>query len=171
MPLSGPIVNATRAKLPITWDALAGDSRYGEALLQHAIDLSKEKVFGTVSPVNTEDTYPLRVIDFTAKVAAVSLIPAGVDFWMNQEISLNTTGTSEVVTYTDRAQKLDELRDDLLAEIKAEEAGVLDLIGRPAMKRHEIPGIDTPSDDVLLTPSPRVFPAPYRTDQTRQRLT
>lgn len=172
MPVVGAIATAARGILPVTWDALSRDAqRFGDALLQQAVDVTKEVIFGTIIPVGAEANYPLRVIRYAGRLVALELIEPGIDFWMNELLSESASGTNEVHTFTDRADKLRQLGDRLGILVRAEEADVLALLGRPKLKRIPRMGISTPKDDLLLTPSPREFPAPFGPRTGTQRLT
>ena len=161
MPVEGAIAARTKGILPITWDALSKDSRYGDSLLQTVINTTKENVTGVViAPAAESTTYSLVVIDFIAKMAAIQIIPAGIDFWMNEPVSESSSGTNENHEFVDRAAQLSLLRTELLKETRliAEDiAGILGFRRSPA----RIPRLNT-IDDPLLTPSPQEFPRPYR---------
>jgi hypothetical protein len=161
MPVAGAIADRAQGVIPVTWDALAIDARFGEPRLQDAIDLVKESVFGVVLAPAAESSYPLLVLDYAAKLVALQLIPAGIDYWMNQEISVSATGTNENTTYESRVAALEKLRDQLITETRGLAADVAALVGyrRPLSK--SLPrnsDIDTP----FLTPSPSEFPRPYQ---------
>lgn len=173
MAVPGAIAERARGILPVTWDALSRDTqRFGDGLLEDKIDLVKEALFGTVIPATDEDDHPLRVIDYAAKMVAYELISPGIDFWMNEVIQESASGTNETHAWIDRAEKLRLLGERLGWEIRRDEPMIFGLLGRkPALKRIPIMGISTPADDVLLTPNPREFPAPYRQGTGVQRLT
>lgn len=158
--IGGAIADRTRSILPITWDALAEDSRYGAELLQRRVDVAKEWVFGSVITVAEEDAYQLRVLDFVAKLAAIEIIPAGIDFWMNQSLTVVVRGPDETDTFTDRAKALADLRKDLLLETKAKADEILPLLPTPHLSLKSVPKVSS-MDDELITPSPQEFPRPY----------
>lgn len=160
MAVEGAIAEQTRSKLPITWDALSRDSRYGDGLLQRSVDTVKEYLFGTVIPPASEDIYPLRVIDFAAKLVAIEIIPAGIDFWMNQPSSETATGTEEVHSFVDRPEALRQQREDLLKQTRAQWAEVQSLLGRVFTSGKGVPLVSTMEEE-LLTPSPLEFGRPY----------
>jgi hypothetical protein len=161
MPLPGDIAERTRGLLPVTWDALEGDERYGLGLLAAALEIAREASMGVQSSEAEEDTLPRIVVDYVAKLAAIEIIPAGIDYWMSQTISVVTTGTNESETYTDRAAMLRELRNDLLAETRAKADDMAKLIGYwPPSTMVARPALNTASD-LLLTPSPQEFPRPF----------
>ena len=161
MPLEGAIAERTRAILPVTWDALAGDSRFGDGLLQTAIDYSKENVTGeVVVPADEATTYPLIVIDYIAKMAALEIIPPWIDFWMNQPVSESATGTNENHSFEARAEVLKELRKDLLEETRRRAGEIADILGFRRQRSTGVP-LSSTIDDEFLTPSPQEFPRPY----------
>lgn len=160
-----PIAEAARSFIPITWDALLTDDsdRFNEELLQGWVDVVKEKLFGTVIPESTEENYPLRVIKYAGKMVARELITPGVDFWMSQLTSVTTTGTSEVESFTDRANRLELLGNRLGRELREEQADIYALLGTPVpSKRRGYIAVNTDEDDVLITVDPRTFPRLYR---------
>ena len=159
MPLPGDIAERTRGLLPVTWDALEGDSRYGDVLLATALDIARESVLGKQTTESEEDLLPRIVVDYVAKIAAIEIIPAGIDYWMSETISVVTTGTNESETYTDRAAMLRQLRQDLLAETRAAAANNAAVVGysQPTVARPRMNTIN----DLLLTPSPQEFPRPF----------
>lgn len=162
MAISGMIAERTQGLIPITWDALTKDSRYGEAFLQVAIDTAKEDVTGQVVDPSTEDTvYGYLVRDFIAKKAVLLLIPAGIDFWMNQTIAETAEGTNEVTSFTDRAHQLQELYKLLLDEIKGMEDEIAEILGFTRGSSVGLPSINT-LDDEFLTPSHQEVPRPWR---------
>jgi hypothetical protein len=102
----------------------------------------------------------------------LELIAPGIDFWMNELTTLTATGTHEIESFVDRPEKLRQLGERLAWEVRRDEAGIFALLGRSAPQRGlPRPDISTPVTDVLLTPDPRRFPAPYTTAPGGQRLT
>lgn len=160
MPLPGDIAERTRGLLPVTWDALEGDSRYGVVLLATALEIAREAVLGKQTTEAEEDILPRIVIDYVAKVAAIEIIPAGIDYWMSETIAVVTTGTNESETYTDRAAMLRELGKDLLLETRAKADAIAALVNFVPVGQVSRPLLNT-VDDVLLTPSPQEFPRPF----------
>lgn len=161
MALEGAIAERVQGILPVTWDALSRDPRFGDALLQAAIDTAKEDITGIVVDVDDEATYPLIVIDFIAKIAAMEIIPAGIDFWMNEPTAESSTGTNEVHSFVDRADKLKQQREELLKQTRARAAEIASLLGYSRVGNRRVPLLNT-MDDEFLTPSPQEFPRPYR---------
>lgn len=160
MAVTGAIADAARSVLPVTWDALAGDSRYGDGFLARKVELVKENVFGEVIPEAQEDDHPLIVQDYCGKLVALTLIPAGIDFWMNAEITVTTTGTQEVAAYVDRAATLRQLGQDLLVETRKLQPDIEEILGFHRQRATRRPLISTLDED-FLTPDPLEFPRPY----------
>lgn len=160
MAVEGEIANRTKAIMPITWDALSKDTRFGEELIRSTIDTVKERIMGEVIDPENEGTYPLVVIDYLSKLSAIELINPGIDFWMSQPQSTTTTGTSEEVTYPARTTELRNLRTNLLAEIKRLEPEVIPLIDYKRVSRAPRASSST-QNDPFLTPSPQEFPRPF----------
>ena len=172
MPVAGAIADAARGLLPVTWDALSQDARFGDGFLQDKIDLIEEILFGAPIAVADEDTYPLRVINYAGKLVALELVTPGIDFWMNEQVMVTATGTNETDTFVDRPEKLRQLYDRLAWETRRDQNMIYALLGRTVPSRGlPRPDISTPATDVLLTPDPRGFPAPFSTTTTGQRLT
>jgi hypothetical protein len=48
MAVTGEIAEEVRATLPVSWDALIEDARYGESFFQRRIDQTKKSVFGEI---------------------------------------------------------------------------------------------------------------------------
>jgi len=161
MPLEGTIAERTRAVLPVTWDALAQDRRFGDGLLQTAIDLAKESVTGVVvAPEDEETLYPLIVIDYVAKIAALEIISPGIDFWMNEPVSESATGTNENHAFLDRVEALRNLQEQLLEETRKKAGEIAEILGFRRARRTGIPRSNT-LEDPFLTPSHQEFPPLY----------
>lgn len=161
MAVDGAIAERTRGILPVTWDMLSQDARYGESLLRTTIDTVKEEIFGVVTVPSLEATLPLIVIDYAAKRVALQLITPGIDAWRDSPIVVTTTGTNENTTYSDPVEALRLLRENLLAETKLAWPMVQPLIDFRRVSGARVPVLNT-IDDELLTPSPQEFGRPYR---------
>ena len=168
MAVDGVIAKRVQGVLPVTWDALTRDSRFGDDSMQQVIDTVKENVFGTVVAPAAESAYPLMAIDYAAKLIALEIIPAGIDFWMNEAMAVSATGTNENHTFTDRAATLRDLRDDLLRETRLMRADVEALLGFRRATTRGVPRMNT-IDDELLTPSPQDFPRPFAAPRSGAR--
>jgi hypothetical protein len=161
MVIEGAIAERTRAIFPVTWDALARDSRYGDGLLQTTIDTVKESVTGEViAPEDEASTYPLIVIDYIAKVVALEMISPGIDFWMNEPVSESATGTNENHSFVDRARTLSDLREQLLEETRAKAGEIAEILGYRRARRTGVPRSNTLEDE-FLTPSHQEMPRLY----------
>jgi hypothetical protein len=160
MAVEGVIAERVRGILPVTWDAMSKDARYGDALLRSTIDTAKERILGENVTPPDEANYPLLVVDYVAKIAILELITPAIDYWMNMPISTSATGTNENQTYTERVTALQQLRENLLAETRRLAGDVATLINFRRVSGKAVPKLNTIGDD-LLTPSPQDFPRPY----------
>lgn len=166
MALAGAIADRIRGLIPVTWDALKNDARVGEMPLQIAIDLAKETVTGRVVAETAERAYPLVVIDFLAKTAVIEICPMGFDFWMNQAQTVSSTGTNELVSYTDRANRLESLRGDLITETRQKWEQIAKVVGYWVDSGRAVPQMSSANINPFhLTPSPEEFPRPFRQTQ------
>lgn len=159
MAVPGVIAERTRGILPVTWDALSRDPRFGDDLLQQKIDVAKQSVFGTQIAPTAESTYPLMALDYAAKIAAIEICAPGIDFWMNEPTSESATGTNENHTFTERAATLASLRAYLIEETRRTAGDIATLVGYRQFSPRR-PLLNT-MDDEFLTPSPQEFPRPF----------
>ena len=161
MAIEGVIAERTRAVLPVTFDALEQDERFGDDRLLALIEGVEEELFGVIPTEPQLEAYPLVVINFVAKLVAIELINPGIDFWMSQSLSVVTRGPDETDTYVDRAAKLKELRTDLLKQTREKWGEISAILGiTPKSSNAPRMKINTLADE-LLTPSPQEFPRPY----------
>jgi hypothetical protein len=166
MAVEGAIADATRGVLPLSWDMLSSESMFGDALLRQTIDTKKEEVLGAVGSPAAEDSLPLIVIRYLAKLVALELINPAMDAWRGKPTSLVATGTNEQETYSDPIVALQQLRKDLLEQTRNEWALVAPLISFRRLSSGPRPASNTIGDE-FLTPSPQEFPRPYKvTDRT-----
>ena len=162
MTVVGVIAERTRGILPATWEMLGQLSTFGDDGLRTAIDTVKERVMGNVIAPAAEGNYPLTVIDYLAKLAALELITPGIDAWHRHgPIQVGTTGTNEQTTYANPVQALEALRKELLAETRRLWPLVAPLITFRRVTSAARPALNTINDE-LLTPSPQEFGRPYR---------
>lgn len=160
MAVEGEIATRTQAIMPITWDALSKDTRFGEGQLRSTIDIVKTRIMGENVDPEDEVNYPLLVIDYLSKLSALELVNPGIEFWMSQPQSSTATGTSEDVSYPSRTAELRNLRTYLIAEVKKLEPSVIPLIDYKRISRAPRASSST-QNDPFLTPSPQEFPRPY----------
>lgn len=146
--------------MPVTWDALSKDKRYGETRLRQTIDYVKYSVLGRTVTPTAEAAQPFIVIDYIAKLACIELCTAGIDFWMNEPVSESATGTNENHTFTDRAAVLERQRNALLAETRRMAPTVAEIVGYQAIVPRR--PLSSTIDDEFLTPSPQEFPRPFQ---------
>lgn len=153
----GAIANRAKAYIPISWDMLNGDTRYGTTMLQGRVERAKYEVLGASTPIEAlESTLPENQIEHITKRAVVKIIPAAIEFWVDQPITKNTTGTAEVVSYESRVQALRALFVQLQQEIAVEEPGVTQILQTTGF-----PAVSDGQNDILVTQNPHEFPPAY----------
>lgn len=163
---TGAIYRAAKSILPSTWDAL--EKRYGDALLQDHINASKLNVFGTEVSVADESTYDIRVILYIAKIVALCIIPAGIDYWLDQKIAIATSGSNENSSYPDRIAALKELREQLIGEVSAERGVIESILGvGQVLPSGQVPQFSEGKEDGFITPLPATNFPDYGFDTSR----
>ena len=166
MAVTGAIADATRNVMPTTWDMLSQEPQFGDVSLRSVIDTKKEEVFGTAGTPDDEEFLPLIVVRYMGKLVALELISPAMDAWRNKPVTVTTTGTNEVESFTDAIETLQTLRKNLLEQTRAEWGLVAPLIDFRRITNSARPALNTIDDD-FLTPSPQEFPRPYKvTDRT-----
>lgn len=119
--LTGVLADRVRAKIPLAYDELKNDTRYGEPLLQSNIELAKFTLFNTIVSASLEATaYNPLIQDYIAKSAVVRIIPGAVDYFTSKPISISTSGTNESASYPDRIQNLWRIHERMIQEVKSE---------------------------------------------------
>lgn len=157
---TGEIAYQARQFMPLTWDALSNDARYGDRMLNTRVNYIKYKLFNTVvDPEDEMATYNPFVVDYAAKCVALQIIPAAIEYWMNQQETVTTTGTSEVVSYPDRIRALKDLQNWLTIEVRAIEGELPPGTITPRAKGRG-PKIANGAD--LITPNPQRWPKQQR---------
>jgi hypothetical protein len=156
---TGAIYRKARAKIPTTWTALENLDTYGDALLQEQIEVCKLNVYGTSVAVGDEIDSDIRVQDYIAKLAVLYIIPAGIDYWLDQHQTITAQGNPaiEIASYPDRIKALKEIQEQLLAEIAKEKPLIEDILDVPQV----ISAIGTPAtsdggdwEEGFVTPNP-----------------
>jgi hypothetical protein len=117
-----------------------------DAQLQGHIETTKLRVYNAVVLVDEEEDIDIRVQDYIAKLACLQVIPAGVDYWMNQFQSVAVTaGTNEVTSYPNRVEALWKVYERILIETKQDQAEIDAIIGvsktRPRSSVPEFPPV------------------------------
>lgn len=168
MSIAGEIAKQTRALIPRTWAALAGDDSqfYGEEVIQGRIDVAKELLFGeVVDPDDEVLLYHPLVIEYAAIQAAMAIISGpGVEHWAAQNVQHTSTGKNEQKSFADRTAKAWQLHDRLAVKAEAMWPDVEALIGPSPIKRRRraIIGVADVGDDFnMVTPDPFTFERPF----------
>lgn len=158
----GKVADLARQHMPVTWDRLAQDVRYGNRMLKDRVDVTKYRLFGTVVAASAESTtYDLFVLDYLGKVVAYSLIPAAIEYWTDSHQSLSATGTAETVSYPDRLRALENLGKRLAAEITDMQPDVDAIVPHTRRRTGGYAAVDTTGP--LVTSDPGAFPRLYAT--------
>lgn len=154
----GRIYRLSMSYLPSTWIALQNLNTYGDAVLQDKIEYVKYAILEEECTVAQEDDLDIRVANYIAKNVVVQIIPAGIDYWLDQRVGVTIeTGAAaqENVRYEDRAQSLMDLYDRLLKEIAREKADIEDILdNKPVRDSNSVPMYAEGQDDGFVTPSP-----------------
>lgn len=143
--------------IPRTLDMLLSEgATFGEERVKERVAVAKALVLGDSPPPDNE--LPLLVQDFIAKVAAIELLGAGIDEWMDKPITKNTSGSAEVVTWEERLDSLRKRKAELITEVAGLEPDISVIVKRSRKKG--IPGLTT-LNDPMITPDPLLFPPAY----------
>lgn len=152
---TGTIYERAKANLPTTWNILEALPTYGDKYLQDKIEIHKLNVLGSVVAVEDEEDLDIRVQEFIAKCAVLSVIPAGVDYWLDQQQMISATGTHETVSFPDRISALWKLYEKLMAEIAREQPIIDDITDTPiASPAGSAPQFSEGTDEGFVTPLP-----------------
>ncbi len=149
----GRIADLTRAIMPVTWDALLQDSRIGDSVLDAQVTAAEIEIFTIALDDTEEDALQDIVAQYAANHAALRVIDTGIDFWMIQSQTETTTGTSEVVAYTDRIAALKELKTNIIERLARLTPLAEPLI--PVIQDRRSAPLLSSIDDPLLTPNPQ----------------
>jgi hypothetical protein len=155
----GPVADYVKMRLGgETWKGLTQSAEYGEPFVVQAIELVKRRVMKTPPAAADEGTLDVLVLDYLGILAALELVPAARDYWMNQLVSESTgDDPTEITTYTDRAKLIDDLRDDLVRRLPQAQALAVPLLNDPRLGDATLgPDIDEDDDD-RATFDPRDF--------------
>lgn len=115
--MSDTVYSLARINIVDTWDLLEKKENYGQALLQSKVDLVKYRLFGTIANATIESQiYNPLELNYAAKMVVLDVIPTAIDFYKNQRITINTTGTQEGVAYPDRIRALEKLYETFTKE-------------------------------------------------------
>lgn len=157
--IASPVGLAVKAIMPLTWRALSAASYYGESMLMSRVEVALHECFPQAVAEASQSTYSPLMIEYAAKRAALEIIPAGIEYWMNQTNTISTTGTSETTSYTDRANQLRELAKWLQAEVARLSMlpGLVDSLLPPG----DLPEVADNTNDYMLTSSPYDFPPAF----------
>lgn len=165
----GLVADAAKAHLAQTFDRLADDDHYGSAFIARAVAVVKRRVMLNPPTVGDENMLDELVIDYLGKLVALELMPAAVDYWAVQYQSESTgNDPTETASYPDRLKALEMLENELLKQVRRDEAMIVPLInGQRLRAASDGPSIDE-DDDFRVTDDPRSHP-PVHTIQRGHR--
>lgn len=162
----GLVADMVKSLMPHTWKALAKADYYGTDLLMKRVKVAKYKAFPAVYAEAAESTYTMLMIDYVAKIAALEIIPAGIEYWMNQKISESATGTNETISYTDRRAALEKLADRLVREVSSIAANPNLVPFLNALGANDVPDVSGNDDGLFITEEPFDFLPAFTTATT-----
>lgn len=143
-----------------TWNALRTATNFGDTQIARAVEIIKSRALNNTVVTADEAALPGRVLDYLGVLAALELIPAARDNWAQSETSRTfQSDPTEMVTFVNRAQVINDLRNELLSRLPAIEKLALPLIDSPLVQATSSgPAIDE-DDDCRVTADPRRFPS------------
>lgn len=147
------IAMEARDLLPETWDALADADTFGPAALDRRHKSVIRRVFGVELTDAEIDVLDPLLIEYVGMRLALAIIPAGIDFWSTQVLSL-TAGERESKSYKDRAAHLRELASQLTKDAAALYLDVEPLIPQRPRRASDAPRVIQAGDTVPhITPN------------------
>lgn len=149
----GAIGEIVRRTMPATYDGLTGSDGFsgGTDDVQEIIEDQKAIVLGDAAPLEVDEVDLTRIMRlFIGKRAALEMITPGIDYWRRNPISVATTGTNEVETFSDPVIALEALRKKLISDITALQPDVAPDINTT---RSQGPRVSDGNSDTLLTPN------------------
>lgn len=114
---TGVVVDGISEWMPTTVRALREDPDFGDRFLQKHADYVKRVVMGQVVSPDQEISYDPALVEYLSKRTAVRVITPAIDYWSRQYRSVQSQGPSEVGTYPDMIQSLNELHARLCHEL------------------------------------------------------
>lgn len=155
------VANLVQAEMPRTWDGLAKADWFGEILLNKKIAATKAEILPATVANTAESGWTDLLVSYVAKVAARSLIPAGIEYWMRMTTTVTATGTSETTSFTDPTAALKLLDKQLQVEIERLRANpdLVAFLSSPPELPALTDGRDTGNN--MATPDPYDFDPPF----------
>lgn len=118
----GAVVDAVKRHVPASYRALVGvtNSYYSATELQQLADFVQFRLFGTVPGASNEaTTYDYKELELVGILTTLQFIPAAIDYWGDQIVSQNLSGTKESNAWLDRRRELWNVFDKLTGEAKS----------------------------------------------------
>lgn len=122
----------------------------------------KYRTLGVLLPVDAEDTLHPLVIDFLAKKACISIIPAIIDYYTDQlqTESVNTGSNVETRSFPDRIKTLQAALERLTAEVNSDYYDVIAVTPLSERRRGAFPSSSIDGCEGFVTLDPRLYPRP-----------
>lgn len=158
-PSDSLVARLVQSLMPRTWVALRNADFYGEALLTQRVQIAKYTALPNTLAEADESTYSPLMREYIATLAAIEIVPAGIEYWMSEKIAVSTTGTQETVSYTDRQLALlKSLLPQLIrkAAMLAANPNIISITGSVG----DAPAISG-NDTGLITADPFEFPEAF----------
>lgn len=117
----GAVVDAVKRHVPASYRALVGvtNSYYSATELQYLADFVQYRLFGTVPGASNEaSAYNRKQLELVGILTTLQFIPAAIDYWGDQIVSQNLSGTKESNAWLDRRKELWNVFDKLSIEAK-----------------------------------------------------
>lgn len=156
----GLVADATKSHLGATYDGLMESNHYGSTFVMLKISVVKSRILKNPPAVIDESSLHALVIDYLGKLAALELIPAAYSYWAEQAQTESTgSDPSESISYPDRIRTLEGIQEELLRQIRHDEALIGPLLIDPRLVEATVsgPSIDEPYD-CHVTADPRCYP-------------
>lgn len=170
-PYSPSVVDFVRLYLGgENWAVLFDSPNFGIDEMLLAVQVVKHRILLAPPTPAGESALNIHVLAYLGVLTALELIPATQNAWANKLISRSTGNEpSEITTYTDRAQRIEDLQDMLLRRVAGLYSAAKPNLDPTIVPLVSVPGIDETSDDARVTEDPRTFPSawsfPFDRDQ------
>lgn len=163
----GDLTNVVKRYVPSSYRAMItrateNSSDYTIDDLQAIANYVQFRFLATIAGSTSEAAvYDPRLLEWLGKVTTVKFIPAAIDYWMDQQETVQTTGSNETESFAARLGHLRELYAEMSADVAEE---YLELIGIYPLqgKKGHVPLVsyDDNGRGILRTPDPQCEPQP-----------
>ena len=155
----GAVVDAVKRHVPASYRALISvtNNYYTATDLQYLADYVQYRLFSTVPGASNEaSVYNRKELELVGILTTLQFIPAAIDYWGDQIVSQNLSGSKESNTWLDRRKELWNVFERLSADAKnlSGELGIA--YGVPAI----VPKVSYADNgrNILVTADPAQWP-------------